>query len=91
VDQQGELLVGDLGEAAAAGQGDLVLVRLFPWAPPDEDSWEALRWAKRRGPIGERPRLAPDWVAHPAPSTSGTAKTRISGRSGVQRGGAEPV
>jgi hypothetical protein len=25
VDQQGELLVGDLGEAAAAGQGDLGL------------------------------------------------------------------
>jgi hypothetical protein len=49
VDQQGELLVGDLGEAAAAGQGDLVLVRLFPWAPPDEDSWEALRWANVAG------------------------------------------
>jgi hypothetical protein len=44
-----------------------VLGRLFPWAPPDGDSWEALRWANGRGPIGERPRLAPDWLAHPAP------------------------
>jgi hypothetical protein len=38
-----------------------------PWAPSDEDSWEALRWANGRGPMGERPRLAPDWVAHPGP------------------------
>jgi uncharacterized protein (TIGR03083 family) len=44
-----------------------VLGRLFPWAPSDEDSWEALRWANGRGPMGERPRLAPSWVAHPAP------------------------
>jgi uncharacterized protein (TIGR03083 family) len=44
-----------------------VLRRLFPWAPPNRDSWEALRWANGRGPMGERPRLAPDWVAHPAP------------------------
>ena len=28
VDQQGELLVGDLGEAAAAGQGDLGVAAL---------------------------------------------------------------
>lgn len=44
-----------------------VLGRLFPWAPRDQDSWEALRWAHGRAPLGERPRLAPDWVAHPAP------------------------
>jgi hypothetical protein len=44
-----------------------VLERLFPWAPSDRDPWEALRWANGRGPLGERPRLAPDWVAHPAP------------------------
>jgi hypothetical protein len=44
-----------------------VLGRLFPWAPRDGDSWAALRWANGRGPLGERPRLAPDWVAHPAP------------------------
>jgi hypothetical protein len=44
-----------------------VLARLFPWAPQDVDSWEALRWANGRGPMGERPRLAPNWVSHPAP------------------------
>jgi uncharacterized protein (TIGR03083 family) len=44
-----------------------VLGRLFPWAPCDRDPWEALRWANGRGPMEERPRLAPDWVAHPAP------------------------
>jgi uncharacterized protein (TIGR03083 family) len=44
-----------------------VLMRLFPWAPPDKDSWETLRWANGRGPMGERPRLAPNWVGHPAP------------------------
>ena len=44
-----------------------VLGRLFPWAPRDPDSWEALRWANGRASLGERPRLAPDWVTHPAP------------------------
>src|SRR4029453_4866942 len=44
-----------------------VLMRLFPWAPPDEDSWEALRWATGPGPRGERPRVGAGWVAHPAP------------------------
>jgi hypothetical protein len=44
-----------------------VLGRLFPWAPRDRDPWEALRWANGRGPMGERPRLTADWVAHPAP------------------------
>jgi uncharacterized protein (TIGR03083 family) len=44
-----------------------VLARLFPWAPHDEDPWQALRWANGRTPSGPRPRLAPNWVAHPAP------------------------
>lgn len=44
-----------------------VLGRLFPWAPRDQDPWEALRWANGHAPLGERPRLAPEWVAHPAP------------------------
>jgi hypothetical protein len=44
-----------------------VLGRLFPWARPDRDWWEALRWANGRGPMAGRPRLAPDWAAHPAP------------------------
>jgi hypothetical protein len=44
-----------------------VLGRLFPWAPRDRDSWQALRWANGRGPMEEYPRLAPDWVGHPAP------------------------
>jgi uncharacterized protein (TIGR03083 family) len=44
-----------------------VLERLFPWAPQDRDPWATLRWANGRAPLGGRPRLAGDWVAHPAP------------------------
>ncbi len=44
-----------------------VLARLFPWTPRDEDQWETLRWASGRRPLGNRPRLSPDWIAHPAP------------------------
>jgi hypothetical protein len=70
-----EMLVHTADIAASLGIGfdpprggcARVLVRLFPWAPGDVDSWEALRWANGRGPLGERRRLSPDWVAHPAP------------------------
>jgi uncharacterized protein (TIGR03083 family) len=70
-----ELLVHTSDIAAGLGAGfdpprevcARVLGRLFPWAPPDEDPWAALRWANGRAPLGERPRLAPGWVAHPAP------------------------
>jgi hypothetical protein len=44
-----------------------VLARLFPWAPRDGDPWEVLLWANGRAPLGDRPRLAPDWVSHPSP------------------------
>jgi hypothetical protein len=70
-----ELLVHTGDIAAALGIGfdpprevcARVLARLFPWAPRDVDSWQALRWANGRGPLGERRRLSPNWVAHPAP------------------------
>jgi hypothetical protein len=55
-----------------------VLARLFPWAPHDEDPWQALRWANGRTPSGPRPRLAPNWVAHPAPLGEWTAWTRTT-------------
>lgn len=44
-----------------------ILARLFPWAPRGGDPWEALRWANGRASMGKRPRLAQNWVAHPAP------------------------
>jgi hypothetical protein len=44
-----------------------VLARLFPWAPHDQDSWDTLRWANGRASLGERPRLPPNWIAHPDP------------------------
>ncbi len=50
--------------------GDLcarVLARLFPWAPIGSDAWATLRWANGRAPLGERPRLGPDWTWHCAP------------------------
>jgi uncharacterized protein (TIGR03083 family) len=70
-----ELLVhtGDIAAGLGAGFDPprevcaRVLGRLFPWAPPDQDPWAALRWANGRAPLGQRPRLSPDWVAHPAP------------------------
>lgn len=70
-----ELLVHTGDIAASLGMGfdpprevcARVLARLFPWAPQGVDSWEALRWANGRGPMGKRRRLSPDWVAHPAP------------------------
>lgn len=43
------------------------LARLFPWAPRDVEPWAGLRWANGRAPLGERPRLAPDWIWHCAP------------------------
>jgi hypothetical protein len=70
-----ELLVhtGDIAAGLGAGFDPpreacaRVLGRLFPWAPPDQDPWATLRWANGRAPLGQRPRLSPDWVAHPAP------------------------
>lgn len=44
-----------------------VVERLFPWAPPGEDAWATLLWANGRAPLGERPRLAGDWVWWCAP------------------------
>ena len=40
-----------------------ILERIFPWAPDGEgDAWERLLWANGRAPLGDRPRLEPDWV-----------------------------
>jgi hypothetical protein len=45
------------------GVGGRILDRLFPWAPRDEaDEWSTLLWANGRAPLGDRPRLEPDWV-----------------------------
>jgi hypothetical protein len=45
----------------------LVLARLFPWAPPVGDLWQALLWANGRIALPGHPRLAPDWVWWSAP------------------------
>jgi hypothetical protein len=40
-----------------------ILARLFPWAPQGEGgAWETLLWANGRAPLGDRPRIEPDWV-----------------------------
>jgi len=44
-----------------------VVARIFPWAPPDGDPWDALRWAAGRVALRDRPRLGPDWWWHCAP------------------------
>ena len=55
-----------------------VLVRLFPWAPTDEDPWQALLWAIGRQPLGDRARLAADWWWECAPlrEWDGTVRAR---------------
>jgi hypothetical protein len=44
-----------------------VLRRLFPWAPPDVDPWQALLWANGRTDLPDRPNPGPDWIWHCAP------------------------
>jgi len=60
------------------GLSERVLRRLFPWAPVDEEPWATLRWASGRAPLGDRPRLGPDWYWHCAPLAEwdGTVKSR---------------
>lgn len=41
--------------------------RIFPWAPTDVDSWDALRWAAGRTALPAYPRLGSDWGWHCAP------------------------
>jgi len=47
---------------------DLVLARLFPWAPAEEtDRWATLRYECGRAPLGKRPRRDPNWYWHSPP------------------------
>ena len=64
---------------------DRVVFRLFPWAPTDKDAWATLRWACGRAPLGERPRLDPDWYWHCAPLAEWDGT--ISGGRRRRRGG----
>jgi uncharacterized protein (TIGR03083 family) len=43
-----------------------ILRRLFPWAPQDADTWQALLWANGRVELSDRPRQL-QWHRHPAP------------------------
>jgi hypothetical protein len=45
---------------------ELVLRRLFPWAPKDVDPWQGLLWANGRRPLDDLA-IDPDWVWHCAP------------------------
>jgi hypothetical protein len=45
----------------------LVLDRLFPWWPVDEDPWGALLWLNGRTPLPNRPKLGDEWLWHSAP------------------------
>ena len=48
-----------------------VLRRLFPWAPREEDTWQALLWANGRRELADRPRQV-GWHRHPAPLSEWT-------------------
>lgn len=54
---------------------ELVVRRLFPWAPADADPWAALLWATARGSLPGRPDTGPDWQSHPAPLSEWDGKT----------------
>ena len=60
------------------GLSERVLRRLFPWAPVGEEPWATLRWVSGRAPLGDRPRLDPDWYWHCAPLAEwdGTVRKR---------------
>jgi hypothetical protein len=45
----------------------LVLDRLFPWWPVNEDPWGALLWLNGRTPLPGRPKLGDEWLWHSAP------------------------
>ncbi len=46
------------------------LRRLFPWAPEEADTWQALLWANGRVALPGHPRLV-GWHRHAAPLTEG--------------------
>lgn len=58
------------------------LARLFPWAPTDDDPWQALQWATGRLELPGHGRLAPDWAWQGSPLSEwdGTRKTVASYR-----------
>jgi uncharacterized protein (TIGR03083 family) len=56
-----------------------VLRRLFPWAPGDTDAWDTLRWANGRAPLGNHPRLGPNWYWHCAPLEEWDGTGPVSG------------
>ena len=57
-----------------------VVARIFPWAPTDAEPWATLLWCAGRTPLGDQPRLDPDWYWHPAPLSEwdGTVKRRTA-------------
>ncbi|MBA2754873.1 MAG: hypothetical protein H0U40_10505 [Chloroflexia bacterium] len=58
---------------------NLVLARIFPWAPADEpDRWAVFLYECGRAPLGDRPRRDPNWYWHSAPldEWDGTVKRR---------------
>ena len=49
------------------GLAEVVLRRLFPWAPPGAPVWPSLLWATGRGVLPGRGPGSSDWMAHCAP------------------------
>ncbi|HLG70525.1 MAG TPA: hypothetical protein VK009_08895 [Chloroflexota bacterium] len=50
-----------------AALAELVVRRLFPWAPKDAAPWAALLWAGGRGSLPGRESPGGSWMAHSAP------------------------
>lgn len=54
---------------------ELVLRRLFPWAPHDVPPWEALKWISNRGSLPGREPNGADWQSFSAPLEEWDGKT----------------
>ncbi|HVA26379.1 MAG TPA: hypothetical protein VMW62_18545 [Chloroflexota bacterium] len=54
---------------------ELVLHRLYPWAPRDVEPWAAMLWVSCRGSLPGRPDMAANWVGHAAPLSEWDGQT----------------
>ena len=60
---------------------DMVLRRLFPWAPEDTEPWPTLLWANGRIELDSRPRQT-EWRWHCAPLSEWDGSTHGPSRPG---------
>jgi hypothetical protein len=65
----------DIAYQPPADLAELVLRRLFPWAPSDVPPWDALLWITNRGSLPGRESYGADWMGFSAPLQEWDGKT----------------